>query len=144
MASRRCSRRVRAATRGKTGATTSSSLVDSYFAMATGGRIPGSRSAFGRSEESLMRMLKLSAILAFAICATSAPLAARLVPTAVGPSFSSIGPLAFGPTGVLFAADRQAATIFALDLGTQSSSGTTGTAAVPKLDERIAAVLGAA
>jgi hypothetical protein len=91
-----------------------------------------------------MRMLKLSAILAFAVCATSAPLAARFVPTAVGPSFSSIGPLAFGPNGVLFAADRQAATIFALDLGTQSSSGTTGTAAVPKLDERIAAVLGAA
>jgi hypothetical protein len=51
-------------------------------------------------------------------------MAARLVPTAMAPSFSSIGPLAFGPDGVLYAADPRAATIFALDLGAQASSGT--------------------
>ena len=41
---------------------------------------------------------------------------------AVGPTFESIGPLAFGPDGVLFAADPQAAAIFALDLGAAAGS----------------------
>jgi hypothetical protein len=91
-----------------------------------------------------MRSLKFAAILAIALAATSAPQAARLVPTAVAPTLSSIGPLAFGPGGVLYAADPQAATIFALDLGAQASSGTAGTGAVAKLDDRIAAVLGTA
>ena len=33
------------------------------------------------------------------------------MPTLVGPALSSIGPLAFGPEGVLYAADRQAARV---------------------------------
>lgn len=86
--------------------------------------------------------LKLLLVVAIVVAATSRPAATRLVPSAVAPSFSSIGPLAFAPNGVLFAADRQAATIFALDLGTQASSGTPGTAAVPKLDEQVAGMLG--
>ena len=36
-----------------------------------------------------------------------------------GPQMTSIGPLTFGPDGVLFAADTQAATIYALELGRQ-------------------------
>ncbi len=92
-----------------------------------------------------MQFLKLAASLTIALlAATSAPMAARLVPTAMAPSFSSIGPLAFGPDGVLYAADPRAATIFALDLGAQASGGSPGTAAVPKLDERIAAIVGTA
>ena len=70
-------------------------------------------------------------------------LSARLVPAAVGPTLSSIGPLAFGPNGVLFAADPNAATIYAIDLGA-ASSAVKGTAALPKLDSDIAALLGTA
>jgi len=87
--------------------------------------------------------LKLAAVLVVVLAAAaSTPTAARLVPTAVAPSLSSIGPLAFGPTGVLYAADRNAATIFALDLGAQATGGAAGTASVAKLDEQIAAMLG--
>ena len=86
--------------------------------------------------------VKLAAVIAISVAAASAPTASRLVPSAAAPAFSSIGPLLFNSTGVLFAADRQAAAIFALDLGAQASSGTAGTAAVEKLDEKIAAMLG--
>jgi hypothetical protein len=54
----------------------------------------------------------------------------------------SIGPLAFGPDAELFVADPQAATIFALTLGSQGSSSAPGTADVPAIDEKIAGVLG--
>ena len=88
--------------------------------------------------------VKLAAVLAIVVAASSVPSATRLVPSAVAPSFSSIGPLLFSPSGVLYAADRQAATIFALDLGAQAASGAAGTAAVEKIDEKIAALLGTA
>lgn len=88
--------------------------------------------------------LKLAAVLLFVLAAASAPTASRLVPAAVAPSLQSIGPLAFGPSGVLFAADRQAATIYALDLGRQASGSTPGTANVARLDQQIAAMLGTA
>src|SRR6185436_6250288 len=55
--------------------------------------------------------------------------------------FSSIGPLSFAPDGTLFAADRQAATIFALDLSAQKA-GTAGTMNVPAIDQKIAALFG--
>ena len=42
------------------------------------------------------------------------------------PSLSSIGPLTFAPDGTLYAADPQAATIFALDLGASASGGAPG------------------
>ena len=48
----------------------------------------------------------------------------------VGPQMSSIGPLTFGPDGVLFAADTQAATIYALELGDKANGGAPGTQAV--------------
>jgi hypothetical protein len=60
----------------------------------------------------------------------------------VGPNFSSIGALSFGPGGVLFAADNQAATIFAIDLGALASGTTPGTKDVPALDQKIAAMVG--
>ncbi len=89
--------------------------------------------------------LKLAALLAIVVAMASAPVAAPAVaPVLVGPSFASIGPLAFGPGGVLYAADRQAATIFALDLGTLSAGPTPGTASVGAVSEKIAALLGTA
>ena len=91
-----------------------------------------------------MRYLKLAAILAIAVAASSASLSARLVPAAMAPSLTSVGPIQFGPDGVMFAADPSAATIYALDLGVQASSTAAGTAAVASLDQKIAAALGTA
>jgi hypothetical protein len=90
-----------------------------------------------------MRLLKLVALVVLVLASTSMPVAAR-PPAAAGPALSSIGPLAFGPGGVLFAADRQAATIFALDLGAQASGRTPGTKDIAGVDQQIASVLGTA
>ncbi len=59
-----------------------------------------------------------------------------------GPQMTSIGPLTFGPDGVLFAADTQAATIYALELGDKANGGAQGTQAVDAIDQKIAALLG--
>ncbi len=88
--------------------------------------------------------LKLVAVLALAVASASAPLAERLGVPSTGPALTSIGPLAFGPDGTLYAADRQAATIFALDLGAQATGGAPGTKDVPAIDQKIAALLGTA
>jgi hypothetical protein len=60
----------------------------------------------------------------------------------VGATFATIGPLAFGPGNVLFAADTDAAAIVALDLG--APAGAPGVKAVPDLDQKLAALLGTA
>jgi hypothetical protein len=57
-------------------------------------------------------------------------------------ALQSIGPLAFAPDGVLFAADRQAATIFAIDLGAKGSGGAAGAKDVAGIDAQIASILG--
>ena len=57
-------------------------------------------------------------------------------------ALQSIGPLAFGPDGVLFAADRQAATIFAIDLGAKATGGAPGAKDVTGIDTQIASMLG--
>lgn len=59
-----------------------------------------------------------------------------------GPALQSVGPMTFGPDGLLFAADTTAATIYALDLGAQGTGGTPGAADVPDIDRRIASMLG--
>ena len=59
-----------------------------------------------------------------------------------GAVMQSIGPLAFGPDGTLFAADNRAATIYALDLSAQASGAKAGAADVPGIDQKIAATLG--
>jgi hypothetical protein len=63
-------------------------------------------------------------------------------PADAAPALSSIGPLTFGPDGTLFAADTQAATIYALDLGSRASGGAPGAKAVDGIDQKIAALLG--
>jgi hypothetical protein len=87
--------------------------------------------------------LKLAALLALVGTSASAPTAVPVIAQS-GPTLSSIGPLAFGPDGVLFAADRQAAAIVAINLGAQAAGATAGTADVPGLNDKIAAVLGTA
>ena len=67
-----------------------------------------------------------------------------MAPVRVGPALSSIGPLTFSSDGVLFAADRQAATIYALNLGAQGSGARDGTADVAGITGKIAAMLGTA
>src|SRR5262245_40882262 len=57
------------------------------------------------------------------------------------PDLKSVGPLAFGPDGVLFVGDPQGAAIFAIDTG-DKSPGSGGAIKVEKIDEKIAAMLG--
>jgi len=89
---------------------------------------------------------KLTAVLLLAVASVSAPLSAGPTP-AVGPSFSSIGPLAFGPDGTLFAADRTAASIVAMklpdfDVKVGDPFGTLGTKDVENIDSKVGALLG--
>jgi len=57
------------------------------------------------------------------------------------PELKSAGVLTFGPEGVLFVADPLGATIFAIDTGDRSASGT-GQPKVEGLDEKLASLLG--
>src|SRR5262245_29063522 len=59
-----------------------------------------------------------------------------------GPELQSIGPLAFGADGTLFAADTKGATIFALDLGSTASGAPAGAKNVNGIDAQIASLLG--
>jgi hypothetical protein len=59
------------------------------------------------------------------------------------PDLKSIGPIAFGPDGVVFVGDPQGGAIFAIDTGDKAASPATGTVKVPKIDEKVAAVIGA-
>ena len=86
---------------------------------------------------------KLAAVFAFVALTSYAPAAAPPVAaTAAGPSLQSLGPLYFNADGTMFAADTNAATIFALDLGAQATTGQAGTADVADLTGKIAAMLG--
>ena len=91
-----------------------------------------------------MRVHSLGALLLTAGLAASlsgTPAARAVVTTAdAGATLTAIGPLAFGPNDVLFAADPQAAAIYAFDLGT--GAGAPGAADVPDLGAKLAAVLG--
>ena len=89
--------------------------------------------------------LKLAFVLGVAALSVSAQVAARPVAAVpAGPAFQSIGPLAFGPDGTLFAGDRDAAMIYAVTLGAQAAGASQGTADVTGLDQKVAAVLGTA
>lgn len=59
------------------------------------------------------------------------------------PDLKSIGPIAFGPDGVIFVGDPQGGAIFAIDTGDKPATPATGTVKVPKIDEKVAAVIGA-
>jgi hypothetical protein len=87
--------------------------------------------------------LKLVLVTALAL-ATSGPLtgADSTATSGSGPTFKHLGPLAFGPDGVLFAADSQDVSITALQLAKQMAGGTAGTKDVPAINQKIAALLG--
>src|ERR1700760_3538911 len=55
------------------------------------------------------------------------------------PDIRSVGPIAFGPQGILFVADNASAAIFALDVPSEP-----GAHELDRLDERLASFLGAA
>ncbi len=59
-------------------------------------------------------------------------------------TMASISTMAFGPDGMLFAADNQNAAIVALDLGAQAGAGAPGVKGLDGLDEKLAAMLGTA
>jgi hypothetical protein len=87
------------------------------------------------------RLMKLAVVVTFALASTSITEAGRsAVDQGTRPAFQSIGPLAFAPDGTLFAADTQAASIVALDLG--ASTGAPGTKDIAGVDQKIAAMLG--
>ena len=91
-----------------------------------------------------MRLISVRGMLALVVAVaamgwTLARPAAAPQQAAVAPQSLSV--LAFSPAGVLFAADPQAATIYALELGTQSA-GKAGAADVAAIDQKIAALLG--
>ena len=89
--------------------------------------------------------LKLALLAALVVASSSVNVTlGAMAPVRVGPTLSSIGPLTFGPDGVLFAADRQAATIYALNLGSQGTGARVGTADVAAITGKIAAMLGTA
>ena len=60
------------------------------------------------------------------------------------PDIKSVGPLAFGPEGVLFVGDNVGATIFALDVGDGAVGGDTRPIDVENLDTSLASYLGCA
>ena len=89
--------------------------------------------------------VKIAAVLAFVALAAYAPTVATVSPgaaAAAGPQLQSIGPLSFGPNGVLYAADSLGGKIYALDLGAQANGGAPGTANVANITQKIAAMLG--
>jgi hypothetical protein len=90
-------------------------------------------------------LLKSSLAVAVTVSLSIAPAAGRVAATAQGgttPAFKSIGPLAFGPNGVLFAADAESATIVALELGALAQGGVAGAKAIAAVDQQIASLLG--
>jgi hypothetical protein len=94
-----------------------------------------------------MRSLSVKALLlvAFVLSASFSPSSARGVAvTGQGPSLSSIGPLTFAPDGTLFAADNQAAALYAFDLGGQANGGAPGAKGLDGIDQKLAALMGGA
>jgi hypothetical protein len=90
----------------------------------------------------VVRLTRIAAVLVFVALTSSAPALAPPAVAAAGPQLRSVGPLAFGPGGVMYAADSLAGKIYALDLGPEASGGAPGTADIDDLNQKIAAMLG--
>ena len=87
--------------------------------------------------------MKLWILIAFVAVASLSPASAlQVAQTGQGPALASMGPLAFGPDGTLFAADNQNAAIFALDLGAAANGGAAGAKGLDAVNEKLAALLG--
>ena len=92
-----------------------------------------------------MRTKILATVGILVLAASASQWNAATVPVAAadgGPQMTSIGTLAFGANEVLFAADTQSATIYALELGDKASGGAAGVQGIDAIDQRIAGLLG--
>jgi hypothetical protein len=58
------------------------------------------------------------------------------------PELKSIGPITFGPDGVLFVGDPQGGAVFAIDTGDKANPAASGAVKIAKIDEKIAAMIG--
>lgn len=86
--------------------------------------------------------LKLALVLPLALGMSGAPGAKDSpVTSAKGPSFVNIGPMAAGPSDVLFIGDSQDVSVYALELGKFAQGATPGTKNVAGLDQQIAMLL---
>jgi hypothetical protein len=83
-----------------------------------------------------------AAVALVAVVGATPPNLTTNVSEGTGPALTSLGTLAFGPGGVLYASDPQAATIYAIDLG--ASNAAPGTKDILGIDAQIAALLGTA
>src|SRR6185436_19536197 len=68
---------------------------------------------------SMRKSVQIAALLAFVALTAHTPAVSPIAAAAAGPELQSIGPLTFGPDGVLYAADSLAGKIYALTLGAQ-------------------------
>ena len=91
-----------------------------------------------------MKMWKGSVALALMVAfAGSAPAASLTDSLKKGtPDIKSISTLAFGPEGILFIGDPQAAAIFAVDTGDTKASDAKGALTLPNVNEKVASLLG--
>ena len=90
-----------------------------------------------------MRSLNLWLLTALVVVGSlSQSSALQVAQTGQGPAMASIGTLAFGPDGTLFASDNQNAAIFAFDLGAQANGGAAGAKGLDAVNEKLAALLG--
>jgi hypothetical protein len=82
-------------------------------------------------------------VAAVAVAAIAArPVDDTRVTAGYAPPLQSVGTIAFGPPGVMYAADPQGASIYAIEMG--APSGTAGTKAIDGIDAQVAAALGTA
>jgi hypothetical protein len=89
-----------------------------------------------------MRMKLWILIAVVAVASFSPTSALQVTQTGQGPALASMGPLAFGPDGTLFAADNQNAAIVALDLGQAANGGAPGAKGLDAVNEKLAALVG--
>ncbi|MBI5771114.1 MAG: hypothetical protein HZA93_25285 [Verrucomicrobia bacterium] len=89
----------------------------------------------------LPRLAAASLALGLSVLTTHAGVTAGM--TEGAPALKSVGPLAFGPDGILFAADTKSAAIFAIATGdTKSAPNAAQPLKIEAVNEKIAALLG--
>src|SRR5436305_2005637 len=80
----------------------------------------------------------LAALVAAALGAAAAPAADRVDKMSVGTvELKSAGPLAFGPEGILFIGDPQAACIYAVDTAERPASPATGPLNIDRVNAKV-------
>lgn len=84
------------------------------------------------------------ALLALALCSTAARAGLKDGMKEGAPAFKSMGPLAFGPDGILFVADSRSAAVVAIDTGDNEPATGSKPLKVEGLNEKVAALLGSA